>query len=139
MTDQIVPPHPRTVAFWVARIFLAAVIVFGGWSAWRVSRKTIDESTESLLHATDSPPNTEAGRAALMADLATKRADVAALDSQIAATKEALDRLEKRKKPTFSFGSGEQAEFDRLNEETRQLELRRAKAAAELATAEAKR
>lgn len=133
------PPRPERAAKFVGRALLAALIGLVGLAAWRVSKKTIDESTDKLMHASDAPADPETARDERAIALAAKRAEVAAVDSQIAATKEALDRLEKREKPTFSFGDGERKEFDRLNEETRQFELKRATLAAELAAMEARR
>ncbi len=133
------PPRPERAAKFVGRALLAALIGLVGLAVWRVSKKTIDESADKLMHASDAPMDPEAVRDERAIALAAKRAEVAAVDSQIAATKEALDRLEKREKPTFSFGDGERKEFDRLNEETRQLELRRASLAAELTAMEARR
>jgi hypothetical protein len=131
------PPRPERAAKFVGRALLMALIGLLGWSIWSVSRKAIGDSTNRLMQDAPVPVDPSAARAEHAHAVAAKRAEVAAVDSQIDATKEALERLEKREKPTFSFGDGERKEFDRLNEETRKLELKRAELAAQLAAMEA--
>lgn len=139
------PPRPERAAKFVGRALLMGLIALLGWTVWRVSQKVIGDSADRIMKDAPAPLDPAAARAeqeraahehnrAVIA----KRAEVAAVDSQIAATKEALERLEKREKPTFSFGDGERKEFDRLNEETRVLQLKRASLAAELAALEAR-
>ncbi len=98
--DSVAPPHPRTVAFWAARIFLAVVIVLVCWCGLKIAFGTINTGTNRMLRDSDKQINSDLAPPTPKpvvydeAWLRRARAEVAALDSEVQAAKEAYARHE---------------------------------------------
>ena len=135
----VAPPHPRTVAFWVARIFLAALIALVGWSGWRLASKLLGGGTDRLLRDTDrtldSDKITPTPRPVVYDEAWEKkmRAEIAALDSEVQAAKDAYARQETASKSRTFSREDDRKELTRLNQVVLSLEQRRAETAAALA------
>jgi len=71
------PTHPRTIAFWLSRAFLALVLAVAFWGGARIILKVSGDAVDGVLHDT-------AWETAV-------KADVAALDSEIAGIRLAQD------------------------------------------------
>lgn len=139
MTDEIVPPHPRTVAFWVSRIFLGLLIVIVGLCGLKLAAITINAGTNRMLRDTgkeidyDKAPKPPAPEVFDEAWLRKKRAEVAALDSEIQCAKEAWARQDASARSRTISREDDRKETSRLNQIVLDLERKRAEAAATLA------
>lgn len=139
MTDTIEPPHPRTVAFWVSRVLLAGLIGLLGWSGWRVASHIVGGGTDRLIRDTDKtieadkipkPPKPFVYDAAWARGVT---AEIAAVDSEIQAAKEAYDRHEASAAKRTISREDDRREGARLNQVVLDLQRKRAEAAARLA------
>lgn len=140
MTDNEAPapPHPRTVAFWVARIFLGALLVLIGWCGWRIALHLIGGSTDRLIRESDKSVNSDTAPKPVDNAVAVKRmrAEVAALDSEIVAAKEAHARQVVSANSRTISREDDRKETARLNQVVLDLQRKRAELAAALAERE---
>jgi len=139
MTEATEPPHPKTVAFWVSRIFLGSLIVFVGWCGWRLASTMIGGGTDRLIRDTnwkidsDKAPKPPKPMVYDATWARRKRAEIAALDSEVQAAKEAYSRHETSVKSRTISREDDRKESSRLNQIVLDIEKKRAEAAASFA------